>query len=114
VCHPNARPIRLGEAIARAFAAQGAAGLVLCGRNEEKGRAVCASLQGAHPNCRAIYVKADLASTQDTMAIVAKADEAFGRVDVLVNAVSRARGPVVYTATEHHPPPPALPYESEA
>ena len=74
----------LGEAVARTFAARGAAGLVICGRNAEHGNAVAAELTKA--GCRTEYVKADLADLAQTRAVVAAADKAFGRVDVLVNA----------------------------
>jgi NAD(P)-dependent dehydrogenase (short-subunit alcohol dehydrogenase family) len=74
----------LGEAVARTFAARGAAGLVICGRNAEHGRAVAADLTKA--GCRTEYVKADLADLAQTRAVVAAADKIFRRVDVLVNA----------------------------
>ena len=36
----------LGEAIARRFAAEGAAGVVVCGRNRDRGEAVAAAVLG--------------------------------------------------------------------
>src|SRR5712691_5419434 len=74
----------LGEAIARLFVARGAAGIVICGRNEGHGQAVAAELNRA--DCRAEYVRADLADLAETRAVVAAADRVFGRIDVLVNA----------------------------
>jgi NAD(P)-dependent dehydrogenase (short-subunit alcohol dehydrogenase family) len=74
----------LGEAIAREFVARGLAGVVLTGRNAEKGRAVAAELETQ--GCRAEFVSADLASPQDVATIVPTADRLFGRLDILVNA----------------------------
>ena len=48
----------LGEAIALLFAERGAAGIAICGRNAENGKAVAADLATA--GCRAEYVHADL------------------------------------------------------
>jgi NAD(P)-dependent dehydrogenase (short-subunit alcohol dehydrogenase family) len=74
----------LGEAIARLFAQRGAAGIVICGRNAEHGRAVAADLgQGG---CRAAYVQADLADLDQTRSVIVTADRMFGRIDTLVNA----------------------------
>jgi NAD(P)-dependent dehydrogenase (short-subunit alcohol dehydrogenase family) len=74
----------LGEAIARLFAGRGAAGIVICGRNTERGRAVAADL--GKSGCRAEYVQADLADLDQARAVMAAADRMFGRVDTLVNA----------------------------
>lgn len=74
----------LGETIAREFAARGLAGLVITGRNAERGAGVAADLSAK--GCRTIFVKADLASVEETAAVVPAADAAFGRVDILVNA----------------------------
>jgi NAD(P)-dependent dehydrogenase (short-subunit alcohol dehydrogenase family) len=89
----------LGEAIARLFAERGAAGIVICGRNAERGRTVASDLK--RTGCRAEYVKADLANLDQTRAVMAAADRAFGRVDVLVNAAGITdRGTVFDTAPE--------------
>jgi NAD(P)-dependent dehydrogenase (short-subunit alcohol dehydrogenase family) len=74
----------LGEAIAREFAERGAAGLIICGRNAERGRAVADDI--GRQGCRVEYVRADLERMDDTRAVMAEADRAFGRVDALVNA----------------------------
>jgi NAD(P)-dependent dehydrogenase (short-subunit alcohol dehydrogenase family) len=89
----------LGEAVARLFAARGVRGLVICGRNTERGRAVAADL--ARQGCRAEFVRADLAVMDDTRAVMAAADRAFGRVDVLVNAAGITdRGTLFDTSPE--------------
>jgi len=76
----------LGEAIAMDFAQRGAKGIVICGRNADKGRAVAERL--AKRGCKAEFVKADLSATEDCAKVVAAADRTFGRVDVLVNAAA--------------------------
>jgi NAD(P)-dependent dehydrogenase (short-subunit alcohol dehydrogenase family) len=89
----------LGETIARAFAAQGAAGIVVTGRNGDKGRAVADAISAS--GTRTIYVQADLARPEDVARIVPAAVEAFGRVDVLVNAAGDTnRGTIFDTSTE--------------
>jgi NAD(P)-dependent dehydrogenase (short-subunit alcohol dehydrogenase family) len=89
----------LGEAIARLFAERGAAGLVICGRNAERGRAVARDL--SRQGCRTEFVQADLASMDDTRRVVAKADEAFGRLDALINAAGMTdRGTIFDTSPE--------------
>ena len=76
----------LGEAIATDFAQRGAKGIVICGRNADKGRSVAERL--GKRGCKAEFVKADLSATEDCAKVVAAADRAFGRVDVLVNAAA--------------------------
>jgi NAD(P)-dependent dehydrogenase (short-subunit alcohol dehydrogenase family) len=89
----------LGQAIARLFAERGARGLVICGRNAERGRAVADDI--GRKGCRAEYVRADLALIEDTRAVMAAADRAFGRVDVLVNAAGITdRGTLFDTSPE--------------
>ena len=76
----------VGEAIAIHAAQNGAAGVVLCGRQEEKGKAVAAKVKllGAE----AEYVRTDLSKIEDCRAVVQRCDERFGRVDGLVNAAA--------------------------
>lgn len=89
----------LGEAIARLFAARGVAGIVVCGRNASKGRAVAADL--TKTGTKAEYVQADLADLDQTHAVIAAADRAFGRVDVLVNAAGITdRGTMLETSPD--------------
>ena len=79
----------LGEAIARAFAERGAAGLVICGRNAKNGERVASEI--GRSGCPTVFVQADLAKVADCRKVVAKADKRFGRVDVLVNAAGADR-----------------------
>jgi NAD(P)-dependent dehydrogenase (short-subunit alcohol dehydrogenase family) len=89
----------LGEAIARHFAEHGARGIVICGRNAERGERVAADITGQ--GCLTIFVRADLALMADTRAVMAAADDAFGRVDALVNAAGMTdRGTIFDTAPE--------------
>jgi NAD(P)-dependent dehydrogenase (short-subunit alcohol dehydrogenase family) len=89
----------LGEAIARMFAARGAAGIVIVGRNAKKGKAVAADIGKAGVKVK--YVQADLANVEDCRKVIAEADKAFKRVDVLVNvAATTDRGTILDTSAE--------------
>lgn len=86
----------LGATTARMMARRGAAGLVLVGRNPERGQAVAESLP-----CPARFVPVDLDAADAPATIMAACDETFGRVDVLVNAAGlTARGSVWDTGAE--------------
>ena len=69
----------MGAAHAKLFVEQGAK-VVLTDLNEEKGQAFAAELGE-----NAIFVKQNVASEEDWATVVAKAEEAFGPVNVLVN-----------------------------
>ncbi len=89
----------LGEATARLFIERGAAGLVICGRNVQRGQAVARELAGL--GCPVHFVQSDLERVEDCRAIIAKADQAFGRLDVLVNAAGiTERGTLLNTSVE--------------
>lgn len=86
----------LGEAIARLFVARGAEGIVIVGRDRERGRKVAESLEGS--GTRALFVQADLADLDAVRRIVPACEGAFGRVDCLVNAAALTdRGTVLST-----------------
>jgi len=86
----------LGAAIARRAADLGAAGIVVTGRNEERGAAVRDSL-----GCEAVFVPASLEDEQHVRGIVRAADERFGRLDGLVNAAGLStRGTLDDTSVE--------------
>jgi NAD(P)-dependent dehydrogenase (short-subunit alcohol dehydrogenase family) len=76
----------LGEAIAHMFADRGVAGLVITGRNAERGERVRQALEAK--KVKTTLVTADLAAAESAEKIVAAADKAFGRVDILVNAAA--------------------------
>lgn len=89
----------LGEAIARELAARGAAGLLITGRNAERGVKVAQALTAA--GCRTEFVPADLADLASVRAIIPAAEKAFGRVDILVNAAGDTdRGTVFDTSPD--------------
>jgi NAD(P)-dependent dehydrogenase (short-subunit alcohol dehydrogenase family) len=89
----------LGETTARLFAKRGAAGLVLCGRQWEKGEAVARELAGA--GVPTLFVKADLGKVEDCRKVIADADAQFGKIHVLVNAAaSTDRGSIIDTTQE--------------
>jgi NAD(P)-dependent dehydrogenase (short-subunit alcohol dehydrogenase family) len=88
----------LGEAIARLFGERGAAGLLICGRNVKSGERVASEISVA--GCPTVFVQADLASVADCRKVVAKADERFGRVDVLVNAAGLSDRGNIFDTTE--------------
>lgn len=90
----------LGAAVARQLAQAGAAGLVICGRSADKGRAVAERIQG-DTGVKTVFVAADLGQVADCRQVIAAADQAFGRVDVLVNAAGLTdRGNLLNTSEE--------------
>ncbi|MFQ5577712.1 MAG: SDR family oxidoreductase, partial [Anaerolineae bacterium] len=89
----------LGEGIARYLAERGAAGLVICGRNRERGEQVAAAL--TRSGSRALYVPADLSLEADCRRVARACDERFGRIDGLVNAAGvTTRGTLEDTSAE--------------
>jgi len=89
----------LGETIARRFAAEGAAGLVICGRNEARGAKVAAELSAAGTPTQ--YVPADLGLVEDCRRVIAAADSAFGTLHSLINAAAITdRGTILDTSPE--------------
>ncbi len=89
----------LGEAIVRRFATEGAAGIVVTGRNHERGAAVVESL--AALGTEAIFVAADLEDMSQVERLIAATDEAFGRLDILVNSAAlTSRGTILDTDVE--------------
>ena len=89
----------LGAAIARRVVELGAAGVVVTGRNSERGEAVRSELESAGAD--AVFVAADLADADDCAEIVRACDERFGRLDGLVNAAGLStRGTIYDTSVE--------------
>ena len=88
----------VGEAIARLFGERGATGLVICGRNTERGERVASEISAA--GCPTVFVQADLANVADCRKVVAKAEERFGRVDALVNAAGLSDRGDIFDTTE--------------
>jgi NAD(P)-dependent dehydrogenase (short-subunit alcohol dehydrogenase family) len=89
----------LGAATARLLAARGAAGVVLSGRDEQRGKAMVAELEAA--GCRARFVAGDLQELANCRRVIAAAEEAFGTLHVLVNAAAVTdRGSIWDTSPE--------------
>ena len=89
----------LGEATARLFAERGAAGIVICGRNAERGKAVARDI--AKSGCPTFFVKADLGKIADVRKVVAEADKRFGKLHTLINvAAITDRGNILDTSPE--------------
>jgi NAD(P)-dependent dehydrogenase (short-subunit alcohol dehydrogenase family) len=90
----------LGAAIARRLASAGAKGIVITGRNVERGTHVAREIAEAH-GIWAHFLQADFARVEDCRMVIAETDRLFGRIDVLVNAgASTARGTIVDTSPE--------------
>jgi NAD(P)-dependent dehydrogenase (short-subunit alcohol dehydrogenase family) len=100
VCVVTGATQGLGAAIARRLAAAGAKGVVITGRNSERGAQVAQEIAQAHA-IPAHFLKADFAQVEDCRSVIAETDRLFGRIDVLVNAgASTARGTIIDTSPE--------------
>jgi NAD(P)-dependent dehydrogenase (short-subunit alcohol dehydrogenase family) len=89
----------VGEATARRFAAEGASGLVVCGRSRERGDSVAADL--CRTGVDAVFVPAELEDQDSCHALVAESLERFGRIDTLVNAAGLSlRGSIIDSDVE--------------
>lgn len=90
----------LGAAIAALFAERGVAGIVICGRNAAKGKAMAEKIAETS-GIKVIYQQADLGAVEDCRVVVAACDAAFGRVDILVNAAAITdRGTILDTSPD--------------
>ena len=76
----------LGEATVRLFKERGCRGLVITGRNEERGLRLANEL--TLPSCTVIFVKADLGNLDECRNIMKVTDETFGTLDILVKAAA--------------------------
>lgn len=89
----------LGEATARLFKERGIRGLILTGRNKERGLLLAESLTDG--SCSAHFVQADLANMDEVEKITKTADEQFGTLHILVNAAAfTGRGSIWDTTPE--------------
>jgi len=87
----------IGEAVAFHAARDGAAGIVICGRQQERGQAVAARVQEL--GSAAEFVPADLSVVQDCQEVVVRCEQRFGRVDGLVNVAADTRRATLDEAT---------------
>ena len=91
----------LGAATAKLFAARGARGLILCGRQTSKGRSVASEIQNLYPACKVHFVTADLNDSGSPKRIIAAAETHFAKLDILVNVAGlSARGSILDTSPE--------------
>jgi NAD(P)-dependent dehydrogenase (short-subunit alcohol dehydrogenase family) len=89
----------IGEGIAMHLAESGARGIVITGRNKERGERVVAAL--AKKDCASVFVPAELENEKQVREIVRAADQKWGRVDGLVNAAGvTTRGTIENTTAE--------------
>ena len=90
----------LGLASASALAREGCR-VCICARGEERLAEAAALLEGkAGGSGRILAVRADLTDPGDLEAVVGRAADTFGRLDVLVNNVGRAGGGGLLEATD--------------
>jgi NAD(P)-dependent dehydrogenase (short-subunit alcohol dehydrogenase family) len=87
----------IGEAIAKKLAANGAAGIIICGRNVERGQRVAAALQNS--DCQSLFVKTELENADECIALVESCDQKFGRLDGLVNAAGDTERGTIFDTT---------------
>lgn len=88
----------LGERIARDAAAQGAAGVVVTGRNAKRGEAVASDISKTAP---CLFVQAELSDEKQVRNVMDKAEAKFGRIDGLANSGALTdRGTIENTSVE--------------
>jgi NAD(P)-dependent dehydrogenase (short-subunit alcohol dehydrogenase family) len=88
----------VGAAVARAAAREGAT-VAITGRRPEPGEALVAELTAA--GAKAMYIRADLADTEQARGSVAAVVAAHGRIDCLVNSAGlTSRGTLLDTTPE--------------
>ena len=91
----------LGEATLRLFKERGCRGLVITGRNEERGMRLANELSS--DLCETIFVRADLENLAEVRNILKVTDETFGTLDILVNAAATTdRGSLWDTTPEDY------------
>lgn len=90
----------LGKAIAINFAKGGARGIVILGRNEDRGNEVANSIT-KELGCKTLFIKTELSNVEDCRQAVATTKKEFSQIDILVNAAGITnRGNIVETSEE--------------
>lgn len=88
----------IGEAIAKRFIEDGAAGVALLDMDEQGVKDTAASLD---PSGKVAYgFKCNVASTEDVMEVFGKIREQFGRIDILVNNAGITRDSMFHKMTD--------------
>ncbi len=89
----------LGLEIARRLAKEGADGIIISGRNAEKGEGAAESIRALGTDC--LFVKSDVSIGEDCSMLVQAALDHFGSVNGLVNSAATAeRGSLLETNLE--------------
>ena len=88
----------LGEAIATLFVERGVSGLVITGRNKERGAKVKKDLEAK--GAKVVFVEAELNRLADVRKIIAACGDAFGRIDALVNSAGMTDRGTIWDTTE--------------
>jgi NAD(P)-dependent dehydrogenase (short-subunit alcohol dehydrogenase family) len=89
----------LGLAIAKRLALEGAPGIVISGRNVEKGEAAAANVRSPQTDC--LFVRTDVSNAEDCHKLVETAWAHFGSINGLVNSAGIAdRGTLLDTSLE--------------
>ena len=90
----------LGAEIARTFADSNVDGLVLCGRSKGRGRKIALQIKNDY-SVPTEFVEADLSNISDCRKVIRRADQSFGRIDILVNSAGISeRGSIVDTSED--------------
>jgi NAD(P)-dependent dehydrogenase (short-subunit alcohol dehydrogenase family) len=89
----------LGLEVAKRLALEGAPKIMLCGRNEKKGRDAAAGVGAMGCDCR--FVRADVSVVADCQRLMETAFSEFGIVNALVNSAAlTSRGTLADTSPE--------------
>jgi len=89
----------LGRAVAELLKARGARGLVLVGRDVEKGVAAASAMSNSR--CRAVFVSADIQEVAGCELAIGAVDREFGTCHALINCAAKTdRGTVWDTTAE--------------
>lgn len=89
----------LGLEVAKQLAREGASNIAIAGRNRERGEAAARTIREIGTNC--IFVRADMAKSDDCTALVARSIDSFGSVNALVNsAACTSRGSLLDTSLD--------------
>eukprot|EP01012_Entosiphon_sulcatum_P027683 TRINITY_DN3338_c0_g1_i1.p1 TRINITY_DN3338_c0_g1~~TRINITY_DN3338_c0_g1_i1.p1 ORF type:complete len:283 (-),score=46.75 TRINITY_DN3338_c0_g1_i1:129-956(-) len=77
-----------GADIAELCAQAGALGVVLAGRNPDRGEKVRATLATAFPQTKFVFVVTDVSKEEDCRLLISRTEQEFSRVDGLVNCAA--------------------------
>jgi NAD(P)-dependent dehydrogenase (short-subunit alcohol dehydrogenase family) len=88
----------LGEAVAHLFVDRGCTGIVIVGRNAERGNKVKAALEAK--GAKAVFVAADLTKLDQTRTVMPACEKAFGKVDFLINSAALTDRGTIWDTTE--------------